>query len=154
MKLKTTIQIFISILVLCILVTSCKKGNDLKSKNLTNSFWRFYVLPPNNTTILFPTNAYSVYHVPPNIGYSSFGGHTIQFMNNGKLLYSTQNSNAYNNWILIGDNIYVTKHYSSNTFNEIWNIQTLNDTLLNVKIRNSSEPENTENYWGYKYYKF
>ena len=137
------------------LLLSCKKDDSKRTEvynQLTRAGWTFYltsiVSSPGSTT-----HTSGLYHVPANVGASTLSRHTMYFGNDFITFYPERNDITYS-WELENNlsDILVNKSAPGmNSYREIWAIKQLNDTLLDIRVRNVSDPEATENYWGFKY---
>lgn len=153
LNIKQIQKIFFVCMFLCLV--SCSKENVSKSdtiKQLTKSPWRFYISRPGDPLIV-PTSSYSIYHVPPNVGYFRFIGHQMTFSKDNYINYFPERTHQKYRWKLQGRHDLKVDTYfeGGNTIHEIWSIKEISDTLLDIRVRDIAEPESSEFYWGFKY---
>ena len=142
---------------LLLLLVCCSKDKVSKSgtyQQLTKSPWTFFIVKPGDP---LPNPSYSIYHIPPNIGFYTISSHYMTFNINNNINFFPERTGLTYSWELQHNltDMKVDKYVlGGNSYHEIWAIKEISDTLLDIRVRDISEPETTEYYWGYKYRRF
>ena len=143
---------------LMLLIVACNKDKVSTSQTyqqLTRSPWTFYLNKPGSP-IGFPLSfpSYSVYHVPPNTGFTGLSRYSMSFNTNSSINFTPERTGVSYSWELQQNLTDIKIHKTDqggNSYYDIWAIKEISDTLLDIRVRDISEPETTDNYWGYKY---
>ena len=92
-------------------------------------------------------------HVPDNLGfYTSQLGYYYQFKSDGSYKAGNGTNTTNAKWYWLEEGVKFKLDYESQaSYNDVFTVISMSDTLLHVKKRIEGEPENTGNYWELKY---